>query len=274
METMMSSKSAATSVARLASSRPVVSSVMRMPSSRRKTHNPGRSPFISGSPPERTTHSTRRRRSDSRCRSISATVIAFVSRRLQMSHITQRQLQRLCTLRTRIGSVATRPAPSSNRTDCSQPCCANMPHSLPAKFDFWTEHSLGFAKESRQPRPDPSQRRIDLQRFKTGGYPVRQSPQDLVRSELHSAANHHHLHIRHCERCESFRRAQPAIAHRDEVDGSIGPQASLSVGQAKGVRCPCEQHFVEVSRRNAELSIRNAHLVKQGSHGGEWRVAA
>ena len=38
----------------------------------------------------------------------SAAVISAASSRFQMSHITQRQLQRLCAFRTRIGIVASR----------------------------------------------------------------------------------------------------------------------------------------------------------------------
>ena len=85
------------------------------------------------------------------------------SSRFQMSHITQRQLHRLCAHNTRIGSVLIRSSNSASNTGFSKPCCANMPHPLAADFEFTSQDPLRFVEQMSQRRPYPAQVGIDLQ---------------------------------------------------------------------------------------------------------------
>ena len=105
---MTSSIVPATERASSSSSNPAVSNVRRMPSARSMRLSAGRSVCICGSPPENTTQRTPSARIDSRCGSRSRAVISRACRMRQMSHITQRQLQRLWGNSTSTGSAQMR----------------------------------------------------------------------------------------------------------------------------------------------------------------------
>src|SRR5580704_4022534 len=194
-----SSDRVATADARLASSKPVVSSVTRMPSSRKKLPSRLRSLCISGSPPDTTTCATPSLRNESRCRSRSLAVTSVASWRFQMSHITQRQLQRLWAFSTRIGMLTIcSPSPASTG-DFSEPCCTDMPHPLAAKFDLASQCPLRLAEQTSQRRSYPPQLRFHLQRLQLQ-LPFRKKPSgEVLRQKLHSSADHHQLDIPHCE---------------------------------------------------------------------------
>ena len=83
---------------------PCSAGVVRIFRSRKNRHKRKRSECMSGSPPENTTHSTRNRAMSSPCRSNSAALISRAESVFQMSHMTQRQLQRLCGYKINTGS--------------------------------------------------------------------------------------------------------------------------------------------------------------------------
>ncbi len=106
METITSSHHLTTSVANTLSSSPVDRSVISIGISRSSSHRVHRFWCINASPPESTTRWTCRLRSDPICRSISSRLSScLLALACQMSHITQRQLQRLCGISTSIGRL-------------------------------------------------------------------------------------------------------------------------------------------------------------------------
>ena len=72
------------------------SSVILTPSRRSTAHRRNKSECMSGSPPEKITHWTPSAAMSTACRCSSAALISVDSLDFQISHITQRQLQRLC----------------------------------------------------------------------------------------------------------------------------------------------------------------------------------
>jgi len=90
------------------SRRPVERIVVRTPHERSMAHRRNRSECIKGSPPEKTTHSTLSFTMSAKWPSSVAALISSRESSFQMSHMTQRQLQRLCGARIRIGSVSRR----------------------------------------------------------------------------------------------------------------------------------------------------------------------
>src|SRR6202522_1455163 len=164
IETITSSKNLETSSARLTNNNPVVKRVRRIFSSRKNWQRAPRSLCNRGSPPVNTTCCTPSLRSDARWRSRSATRTCSCVSRFQISHMTQWQLQLLCTFKMRIGKCDKAEASSSDEATPSS-CSRDTTHPLSADTKVTAQDLFRFRDELLHRGPNPPPLACDLEKL-------------------------------------------------------------------------------------------------------------
>src|SRR5271157_1628465 len=155
-----------------------------------------------------------------------------------MSHMTHRQLHRLCTFKTRTGSSAIRSFGLATNTAASDPFCANMANPFLAEGDIAPQYFCSFSKQTAQRCSYPTGLAVDLQRLQPCSQFVRQPPEKRFRRKLQPTCHDHYFDIVGRHLGEDVRGTCAAVANCNEVCGCSRPDSTSPVIKAKDVGRP------------------------------------
>ena len=246
---------------------------MRTPNSRKKVHSPRRSPCMSGSPPESTTHRTPSLRKESRCRSRSAAVISEVVSRFQISHITHRQLHRLCAFKIRIGSSVRICLAVLAELETGASVVSDTLHPLSANLNWASQRADRFLEQLRHRSAQPDSLAVHFQGFQTLAQLLGHTVQNRIARKPHLATENNELDVMGGEVGQNFSGIAALIADGNQIGDAIKLDGALAIPHAKYPSRSGVDHFVNPFGGDT-CCAGKADIVKQISGRGERGVAS
>src|ERR1700733_15060281 len=262
IETITSSKNLETSSARLTNSNPVVKRVRRMFCSRKNWQRASRSLCNRGSPPVNTTCRTPRLRNDARWRSRSAARTCSCVSRFQISHMTQRQLQLLCTFRMRIGMCVSAEASSPDAETLSS-CIRGMTHSLSADRKITAQNPFGLRDELFHRGAYPPPLTLHLEELQSVLESIGKTLEEGWACQHNPAGKHDQLNLCHVQLPQHLSWTQPAIADHQYIRNGTRRELTFSSPQAQYICRTIGDHVIDRRVVQAKVGPRKTNLIQQ-----------
>src|SRR5579859_3447279 len=176
-----------------------------------------------------------------------------------MSHMTQRQLQWLCTLSTRIGIDAN---VEVSWGAIFSSCSRGTAHPLSTNPEVASQDVLSVGNQLANRSADPSWHAIYFAQLQPVRERGRQPRKQSWPRKLNPPCRDHHLYLIDRQLSQRFSRAEALVAHHQHVCGRPGPQASFSPPETQNVRRLVRDHRIDRVGVQPDLGARKSDLIQ------------